>query len=64
MKIRSAASVEIFLFALLVLNRLARAGQAPANAGQNKANEMPSVTIVPEAARSSDHFDADAATDA
>ncbi len=49
----------------LLLARTAIAGQATAaKADALKSNEMPSVTTVPDAARASDHFNANAATEA
>jgi STE24 endopeptidase len=61
MRNRFIGFAGVLLFLSLLLAAGATAGQVPAD---NKANEMPSVTTVPEAARPSDHFDASAATDA
>jgi len=56
MSLRSTAPIAIGL--LVFLFSLSAIGQPPG------PNQMPSVIVVPEAARASDHFDAQAATDA
>jgi STE24 endopeptidase len=61
MKISFVRFAGILLFFCALFATSASAGQLPE---ANQANQMPSVTTVPEAARPSDHFDATAATDA
>jgi STE24 endopeptidase len=63
MNLRFAEAVTVVALCSFLSPALARAGQAPpAGGGSRQANEMPSVTTVPEAARPSDHFDAVTAT--
>ena len=65
MKIRFARFAGLLIVLCFLLVSITSAGQVPnTTADADKANEMPSVTTVPEAAQPSDHFDPSAATDA